>query len=195
MSVVVISAPAAPAVSLAEAKAHLRVDHSNDDGLIESLIKAATQHLDGPQGSLGRALITQTLELRLDCFLFSGPITLPYPPLGSVTSVKYVDQNGTEQTVSTDVYRVIGGGAGLSRVDLKYDQSWPSPRSQREAVLIRYTAGYGTTSTDVPEAIRAAIKLHVGVLYENREAVAVGNTVAELPMAYEALLSTFRIHS
>lgn len=191
MTVVVITPPAQMPVSLEEAKLHLRVDFDDDDELITALIGAATKHLDGPDGWLGRALITQTLEYRAD--EFCEVIRLPYPPLQSVTSVKYLDNDGVTQTLSTGVYRTIGGGASATSIVQVYGQSWPSIRYTDEAVQIRYVAGYGDDPEDIPEPIRQALLLMIGHLYENREAVLVGANAMITPMAVDALASTYRI--
>lgn len=189
MSVVVITPPAAPVVSLAEAKKHLRAeDFTDDDAYIESLVAAATGTLDGPAGWLGRALVTQTLEWRGDYF-GCYDIELPYPPIASVSSVKYDDTNGTEQTVSSSDYRLVGQ-PNKPRVALAYGASWPSTRAQDDAIRIRYVAGYGAASA-VPAPIKHAILLMVGELYEKREAAADAQHY-ELPFAVTRLLSTFR---
>lgn len=191
-SVVVIDPPAGAPVSLAEAKTHLRVDYTEDDTLIQSLIDAATARLDGPQGGLGRSLITQTLELRSWCFGV-GSIELPYPPVIAVSSIKYDDTDGAEQTVDTSIYRTVGIGTYRPRVLLAYNKSWPTARWDAEAVRIKYTAGYGAAGSDVPAPIRQAVLLHVGTLYAQRETFVIGQTVAPLPAA-EALLAPFRIY-
>ncbi len=192
-TVVVITPPVASAVSYETAKAHLRVDHDDDKAMIEGLIASAIQHIDGPAGWLGRALVQQTLELRLDCFPW-GEVQLPCPPYLSGLSVKYDDADGVEQTVDPAVYRVVGGGVGLSRLQLAYGQTWPAARTQSEAVRVRYDAGYGTAGEDVPAPITRAILLHIGALYDNREALTKSDgPVVPLPMAYEALLAPYRI--
>lgn len=192
MSVVVITPPAAPVVTLGDAKKHLRAeDFNDDDSYIESLVAAATGIIDGPAGWLGRALITQTLELRAD--EFCDDIALRYPPIASISSVKYDDGDGVEQTLSSGVYRLVGNPSAprLARV---YGESWPSTRWQSEAIRVRYVAGYGAASTAVPPPIRQAILLMVGELYENREAASDAPRT-ELPFAVNALLSPFRIFS
>ncbi len=189
MSVVVIDPPESPVVSLEEAKAHLRVDHDDDNDYIESLVAVATVTIDGPTGWLGRCLVEQTLEWRGPGF---GPCDgrLPYPPVAEIESVKYDDGAGIEQTVPGADYRLVGQPS-QPRLVLGFGASWPSARCQEEAVRVRYTAGYGDPE-DVPAPIKHAILMMVSELYENREA-ATDAPRTELPFAVTALLSTFRI--
>src|SRR5262245_18579900 len=106
--------PPADLISLAEAKAHLRVDHDDDDATITFLISAATQYADARTGWLGRALMSQTWDLVVDAFPTStrccwpvAPVTvssaaaiqIPWPPLETVSSVKYLDADGVQQTM------------------------------------------------------------------------------------------------
>lgn len=191
-------APETPVISVDDLKAHLRVDHIDEDGLIASYGLAAEAWLEGADGWLGRALHQQTWELRLDDFC-GYEIRLPLPPLISVDSVQYYDSTGALATLSTSIYQVVGvRGSQPACIALKDGQSWPTVARQREAVIITFTAGYAINSSpvegSVPEPIRHAIKLLVGHYYANRESVVVGVTAADLPMAFEALLSPYRVH-
>ena len=194
MTVVVITPPA-EIIDLDTAKAHLRVDHADDDALIEAFVGAATSWLDGPSGWLGRSLGLQTLEARFDRFDCDF-LALPYGPIVDIVSVRYDDADGVEQTVASVDYTLQPGG-----VRAAYAAAWPSPRSYAGAVRVRYRAGYAINPDavpvveNVPAAIKAAILLMVGNLYANREAVSVGNAVVELPFGVEALLSPFRVWS
>src|ERR1044072_2330595 len=103
--------PAAAIISVTEMKQHLRVEEAttDHDDLIAALIDAVTQRLDGPDGLLQRALQQQTWDLKFDCFPWRHClIRIPLPPLIAIESVKYIDKDGVEGTVSTDDYRVIG---------------------------------------------------------------------------------------
>ncbi len=203
MNVVVVTPPAS-VISLDEAKRHLRVDHDDEDALIAGMVAAATRHLASPQGWLGRSIGVQTLELRMcsfDAQCRGDMITLPFPPIVEVVSVTYADTEGVDQTVADTDWRIVGDRF-LAPV---YQGRWPAARLDHESVRIRYRAGYADAEPEgggdpvrtVPEEIIAAILLHVGVLYENREAVAAGAAFSAIPPGFsaEALVWPFRIWS
>lgn len=185
-------------VNLSDLKAHLRVDHSEEDALIQALERAAVQHIDGRDGWLGRALLSQTWEWRLDDFVCRD-LRLPLPPLQAVDSVQYYAADGTLTTLSSTFYDVVGvNGLNPGCVSLKYGYTWPTVQTdKREAVIITFQAGYAPNASPslgaVPEPIIHAIKLLVGHWYLNREEVAPGS-VAQLPVAVEALLAPYRVH-
>ncbi len=190
-SLYTVTAPTAEPVSRTEAKAHLRVDTSDDDTYIDTLITVARRRVEAD--SL-HALMTQTLELRLAGFPLGNAVELPLPPLQSVTSVKYTDSDEVTTTVattvySTDVYSTPG------RVVLKYGQSWPSfVASPSNPVTIRYVAGW-TSAGAVPADLRQAVLLLIAQLYEQREPVLTGNAGAAavvLPLAYDSLIAEWR---
>lgn len=181
------AAPATNPVTLASAKAHLRVDHFDDDTSIELLISAATAHLDGYTGILGRALVTQTW--RQDFPAFTDLLRLPLRPVASITSVTYYDADNTQQTLAGSVYGLFADALG-AYVALKPDQTFPSTYARRDAVSVTYVAGVADSA--VPAAIKHAILLLVGHWYANREAVNVGNITTELPLAVDALLRPYR---
>jgi len=165
MSLKKITAPTETPVDLATAKAHVRVIGTAQDTLITVYLKAATGNLDGKDGILGRALVTQTWEYSLDAFP-SEAIKIPLPPLQSITSIKYLDSAGVEQTLSSARYLVdTSGEPGWVVVD---SAGWPETYDSANAVKIRFVAGYGA-ATEVPWALQAAVLLHVGDLFENRQ--------------------------
>jgi uncharacterized phiE125 gp8 family phage protein len=195
----VMTAPPAVAVTVDEAKAHLRIIERDgagavlpheDDDLVEAFIAAATDHLDGWSGILGRALVNQTW--RQDFAGFGGCMRLPLAPVAAdgVQSVTYYDGTNVEQTLAPAAYHVLVDGGGPF-VALTSGQAWPSTFARPDAVSVSFVAGYGNAAA-VPPAIKAAILMHVGHLYENREAVNVGNIVTDLPLGHAALLAPYR---
>lgn len=157
-------------LTLDEAKEHIYETTADRDAQIAAMIDEAAAELDGPDGALGRALIQQTLRLKMDRFpIGTAPIRLPLPPLVSVTSVQYVDPDGATQTWSSAEYDVLTDREP-GEIRPKYNYAYPSIRSIHDAVTIIYLAGYGTKHTDVPGPIRSWLKLRVGEKDMKREA-------------------------
>jgi len=182
MSLVQTIAPASEPITLTEAKAHLRVetDFTEDDAIIGTFISAARESCEA---RTGRQLVTATYALRLGGFPCGDSIELPKPPLVSVTSITYVDTDGTTQTLSTDVYEV-DPYTTPGRVVLKYAQVWPVTRSQRNAVTIAFVAGYEPTEEDVstvPTLLRQGMLMRIAHWYENREETITGTIIASVP--------------
>jgi len=156
-----VAAPGSEPLMLEEAKEWLRIDadQTGHDGLILGLITAARIEAES---FLERALVTQTWDYFRDNF--EDEMEIPLPKLQSITSIKYIDSDGVQQTLSSSVYSVdTAAEPGLVR--LAYGQSWPSVRGQANAVTIRFVAGYGTPE-DAPETIKLALKMMVANSYE-----------------------------
>lgn len=185
-----ITPPAVEPISLEEAKLHLREDESGQDTEITAIIKAARTYCEG---FLSRAFVTQTWELALDSFpstyrggVDSNAIILPRAPLQSVVSITYVDAAGSSQTLAGANYSVdIRQQPG--RVIPAYGLSWPTLRGDMNAVVVRFTAGYGNAAA-VPENIKNAMRLLIGHWYENREDSISGTIIQKVPTGVEALL-------
>lgn len=180
--------PATEPISLAEAKTHLRIEHTLEDDLINSLIQAAREWCESYQG---KAYINRTLALTLDAFP-AGDIQIPRPPLQTVTTIAYNDVNGTPDTVDAADFVVDGSNYQGGRIGLAYGCAWPSTYGEAGDVTITYVAGYGATSAFVPATVKAAMKLLVGHWYEHRESVTDGSAMSDVPMTVMALLGPTR---
>jgi len=180
MALTVSVQPAAEPLTAAEAKLHCRVDTTDEDTLMANLIIAARQYVEE---YLGRALITRTYVYTLDATTY--PFELPMPPYGAITTVKSLDEDFIETTISSADYIVstVPQVATLEITTLPADA---------EYLKVTYTAGYGATSAAVPQAIRQALLLLIGGWYANREAVA-DRALSEPPHAVKALLGTCRM--
>jgi uncharacterized phiE125 gp8 family phage protein len=168
MGLSLVTPPTIEPVSLAEAKAHLRVTEADDDALIAGYILAARH---AAESYIRGALITQTWDYSLD---YCWPVVsvrgmckyrteLPLHPIQSVTSVSYVDENGTTQTLSPSLYTVHIRGP-VAYIEKAYDQDFPSIRSVPEAITVRFVVGYQPDA--VPDPIKAAIMLGIERLYD-----------------------------
>lgn len=187
---VLTSAPATTPISVTEAKAHCDITYSGDDSLIGALVDAATAHVDGWAGILGRCLVTQSWRVSFADWPASGCIRLPFPDVSAITSVKYYDADNVEQTVSSSLYELLEDERG-SFIRFLDDFTSPSVYDDRsDGVRVVFVAGYGNAAA-VPAAIRVALLMIVAHLYENREAVTMGQAI-ELPMGAAALLAPYR---
>lgn len=184
MSHKVITPPASEPVTLSEAKLHLRVDHSDEDTLISALISAAREQAESETGC---AIGSQTREIALD--EFPDAFKLEGHPVISVTSIKYLDESGVEQTLNPTDYSLDNYNAP-GYVTVGYGKGWPATQAVPNAVKIRYVCGF----TTVPESIKAWIKLHVGTMYAQRESFVIGQS-SQIPDRYfQRLLDAYRVY-
>lgn len=183
----IVTAPTWEPVVISQAKLHLRIEDTthDDDEMLTWQIKAAREHVER---RTNRQLCTATWDLYLD--EFPDEIEMPYPPLASVTSIKYLDDNGVEQTLAASVYSVDTGiEPGVIR--LAYDQSWPSFRSVENAITVRFVAGWASLGA-VPSSLRAAVLLKMSELYTHREIQMIGTISEDLP-AFESLIWSYKV--
>lgn len=169
---VLITPPAAPVVALADMKLHLRVSHTDEDSLITALEASAVAYLDGWKGVLGRAIASQVWRQE---FKAGEAVRLLLPDVTAIEVTAY-DDAGLEVDVDAVLVNSFQGPTVSitgSYADLRVD----------------YTCAMDATKLP---AAQAMIKLLVGHWYYNRESVAVGVSVAEMPMAVAALVTAMR---
>lgn len=189
------SGPATTPISLAEAKAHLRVEIPDEDSLISAYVSASTSWVEQ---YLRRALVSQTWTVYLDEFPGnSEAIVVPLSPLVSISAFEFKDPtSGAWTAVSGSTYSVeVPGGEnpGRGRILPAYGATWGEARGEPNSV--RYTAavGYGASGANVPEPIRMAIRQLVGTAFANRESVVTGTIATKIPQTVEFLLSPYRL--
>ena len=183
MPLALTTPPAVEPVSLAEAKAHLKIDTTDEDALIAALIAAARARAEW---HTGRALITQAWTLFLDCWP-ADAIEIPLPPLQGVTAVTAYARDDSAHVLDASLY-TLDTASAPARLALKPGVPPPTNLRRLNAIAVAFTAGYGPSAGDVPQLLKEAILELVAFLYENR-----GEAPAELPLVCLALLAPFRI--
>ena len=183
---VVVTPPSAEPVTLAEAKSHVVASDDFDDDLIESAIVSAREWTEN---YLKQSLVTQTLRLVLDRFPSFQGIPLPRPPIQSIGSIAYLDEEGVNRTLDPGKYKLLKHDNPPLAAPA-FNETWPSTRRTYEAVTVEYVAGYGAVGA-VPKVVKQAMLLMIGQLYLQREEVA-PNHLQEAPMTAKNLLSPFR---
>ena len=186
MALELVTGPTQEPVTLDEAKAQLRLDIADDDGLLAGYLIAAREHIEG---QIKRDLVTKTWDYTID---WAWPvrgvkqhIRLPINPVQSVTSVSYVDEAGATQTLATSQY-TVAARTSYSYVTPAYDVTWNTTRRVPDAVTVRFVSGY----LHCPQDLKAAVMLLAAHFYENREAVT-AKAMSEVPLSVDALLSPY----
>jgi hypothetical protein len=215
-SIARIVEPAVLPLSLDEVKAQLRVTTNDENDLISSYIKAATDFIEGEWGFLGRALVTQTWRLTLDAFPAStssvtyaycgpmfgggvaGQIKIPLPPLQSIVQIAYDDANGDAQIIDPANY-FVDSASEPGWVVPAGNMSWPSTLNAINTVRVDFVAGYPPDSSSppdltarIPANIKQAMLLMVSNWMEFREGF-VESRLTVAPFAADILLRRHKI--
>ena len=176
------------AITVAQAKEHLRITHSNDDTYIEAITLAASEWCEEFQR---RVYVQREVVDYMD--EFPSIIRPKKSPLVSVTTLKYYDTDNVLQTLVSGTDYEVDIDTEPGRITEAYGTYWPETYDKINAVVLTYQAGYAARA-NIPEEIKHAVKLLVGHLYENRESVSPLN-LQEVPMSVKTLLSMKRIYS
>lgn len=188
---VIVTQPTAEPVSEAEMKSQLRILRSltaAESTEIASMITAARKQVER---YLLRSLITQTWDAFFDCW---DVMQLPYGPVASVTSVKYYDLDGVQQTLSSSLYQV-STNREPAEVNRVYETTWPELQYGKDSpIVVRYVAGFGATGASVPEEIKNGIKLLATDLFETRGTIVTGTSVNRVPGYLTDLIHSYKIY-
>jgi uncharacterized phiE125 gp8 family phage protein len=182
-------------VTYNEIKAHLRLIDDVDQSYVNALVALAT---DVAEEYCNRAIRAQSYIMYLDNCPAEAAVRVPYPPLRSVTHIKYLNESGVLTTLATSEYNVdIINEPG--RIILSPTSTgWPlcqyyTPNS----FIVTYAAGWATVA-EVPEAIKAAIRMMVANYHEHRSEIAeIQNASVSKPwfavLGVERLLNLYKI--
>ncbi len=186
MTYILTNPPAAEPITLAEVKAHLRLDDGNEDAFLASLITTAREHLER---EAGLCLISQTWRLCLDFWPRGGISQIVRYPVRAIQDVTVYDQAGTPHKVSLQDH-LLDGEARPARLWLR-DQ--PAPGRVMNGIEIEFLAGFGETGVDVPDGLKRAMLLHVAHMFAFRGVVSIEQQPAGIPDGYERLIASYRL--
>lgn len=203
-------------ITLDEAKKHCKVDGNEDDTLLERILIPAVRDLTeryirrscaerswlgfgdvfpsstlaGIQ-SLGVGYVIPAGSAAL--YQRAGTIEIPWGPLkasSGITSIKYLDTNGAQQTLSASKY-VVDPYEIFPRIEPAYGECWPLTRDQVNAIEIEFIAGFNP----LPPGLRAGMLIWLGTLYEHRQDIVAGSPLQEMPMpaSSRVLLGNYRV--
>jgi uncharacterized phiE125 gp8 family phage protein len=183
-----VSGPEVEPVTAYDAYSHLRlVEDDSEKDYAEALVAVAREYVEQRNGI---ATTEQVWEMSLDGW-WEDPIAVPYPPLVTIQSVKYTDQDGNEQTLDPANYRVVPGEP-VAFLAWSANSVRPAKRDEIGSVRVRFLAGRADPNS-VPKSIRQGILLLVGTWFENREGVSMAAAPMKVPFAVDALLDQTRV--
>lgn len=196
MSLRIVQQPIAELVTLEEARNHLNLFAEGsplshpDDAMISAFLSTAREYIEQ---FTGQTFAQAEFEYR--AVPTSAGIVLPVPPVNSIVSVSYLDEDDLLQTVDASVYRLNDDDINTPVVELKSGQSWPLATAVHR---VRFSAGYSLAGESplfnvLPFAVKAAMLLLLGHYYENREATLAGAPITTIPLGVESLLRPYRI--
>lgn len=190
MTLKLITGPTIDPVTLTEVKAHLNISHSLDDTLLETYIKAIRRQ---GENITKRQFVSATYEVVLPNFP-AWEIILPRPPIQSVTSVKYIDRDGTTVTLVEDTDYIVDSDSEPGKIYPEDNNvGWPTDYSDEtlhDKIRVRYVTGYpvdDSGDTDVsttPEDIKTWMLIRIAQLYEHREPVIIGQSIESFPRSF-----------
>ena len=162
MTPVLLTPPETEPLSLAEAKAWLRLDGAEEDATIEALIAAARMTIEQ---QARRLMIAQGWRLIGDLWPTDGIVLLPLAPVLAVTAIRVRDTLGVASAVPLSNVRLE---AARDPARLVLTQAPPPPGRLTSGIEIDVTCGYGDAAADVPEPLRHATRLLVARWFERR---------------------------
>ncbi|WP_045836045.1 head-tail connector protein [Hyphomicrobium sp. 99] len=187
MSLVMTTPPAVEPVTVADAKAHMRIDSDDEDVLIGSLLLTSRLHIEV---ALSLALITQSWKLTLDRWPGGRDVELPLTPLRSIDEVRVKNAAGVANAVPAESYLV---DLASRPARLVWNNSVPpSPQVRANGIEIDMTVGFGSTGESVPAPLKHAILMLTAHWYEHRDPGEIGSDDARIPECVSALINPFR---
>ncbi len=185
MTAALISKPLVEPLTLASAKAHLRIDGSDEDVFISELIIAARQYLEKLSGL---RLITQTWRQYLDCWPISQVLELTLRPVQSVQAITVYDADGAPTIIPVSEYQ-LDNISDTARIHMPNPAT---PGMAMNGIEVDFIAGYGDTGVDVPDTLKRALLMLIAHWYEFRGAIAPGDQPVSIPPGFETLIHPFK---
>jgi uncharacterized phiE125 gp8 family phage protein len=177
--------PSAEPVTLAEVKAHLRLDHDSEDELLNGLIRAAREDVER---TIGVALLEQSWRLVLDTWPRDGSVSVTIHPVREILSVTAYGSAGEASVVDPASYQADI----VSRPARLHFDGPPAALRAFNGIEIDFAAGFGEAGTDVPDLLRRAIVLLVAHWFEFRSGFGPNDQPVSYPDGYDRMIASYR---
>ena len=205
-------------VSLEDIYTFLRLDTDGsppshpDDDMLRSFITAAREKVEQVTrrtltvGSTLKAIYSRFPVYKVymggtgffdDDFEYrNDAIELPRPPINSVSSVQYYDEDNVLRTFSTSNWFLVNESF-TAKVVLVDGYTWPSTFRRDDALQITFTSGYepigspNPATNSIPELIKVAIMVEVQLMYDELSP----DKRKKLEESIDRMLVSFRVYS
>jgi uncharacterized phiE125 gp8 family phage protein len=187
-----LTPPAAEPIVWDDVKGHLRLDSELERDRIERVLIPGAR--TWCESYTARQMMTATYELKLSEFPCDGVIRIPWPPLQSVTTVKYLDSAGVLQTFASTNYVVSapsGPFALPGSITLAFGTTWPAILRQENAVVVTFVAGYVLATNPIPAQLQQAMLIMVDEFFDRRGQQTIGEISAAGAVTAELLAKPF----
>jgi uncharacterized phiE125 gp8 family phage protein len=184
MPAILVTPPAGEPISLAEAKAHLRITHNEEDALLGALIQSARRVAEARTGLL---FLTQRWTVFRDDWPDDGVIEIPLAPVNAVEELAVFGEEGEKAVIEPSHY-VADLASRPPRLMLRGSRQWQRPGRALNGIGLSLAAGFGATPDSVPEPLRQAVLRLVAHWYAHRGEEA----PPPVPSGVEALIQPFR---
>lgn len=182
MTMFLVTPPALEPVTIADARAFLRISTESEDEILRRIIKTARELVEA---ETGLALVDQTWRLRVDRWPRSGRLAIFKYPVKAVTAVVAYRPDGSAISMEPEEF-ILQHGRRPQRV---YMAQYPDAQTFC-GLEVDFIAGFGETGVEVPDALKQAILTLTAHLYENRAGL--DTTKAELPTMVGQMVDSWR---
>jgi uncharacterized phiE125 gp8 family phage protein len=162
MTPILLEAPVNEPVLLAELKAYLKIDMTDEDGTLASLIAAARLTVEAASE---RKLIDQRWRFVLDDWPDGLVLRLPFSPVRQVEAIRIWPQTGVAMAFSG---ANIWLDAQASPARILFNALPPPPGRAIAGIEIDTVAGFGPNAADIPHDLRLAVLRLAARWFENR---------------------------
>jgi uncharacterized phiE125 gp8 family phage protein len=183
MPLILTSTPATEPLALAEAKAHLRVPHADDDAYISTLIIAARRAVEA---RTGLALISQGWSMWCDRWPNAATVSLSLAPISAIGDIIVYGEDGTP-AIYDPAHYYLDGVSRPGRAVIRQDRLPPMAGRRVNGIEVRFTAGFGASASAVPQDLKQALLLIIAHWFEHR------GDGGSLPLSAAEILSRHRM--
>ena len=176
--------PDAEPVTLAEAKANMRIDHDSEDELISSLIRAAREEVEA---STCVTMIDQSWRLAVDELPASNMLRLRRGPVREIVAVTIYGADGEASLVDPSDYQLDA----ISNPARLHFSERPADLRAMNGIEVDFVAGHGEAGTDVPDLLKRAVLTLVAHWFEFRASFGAKHQPVSLPDAYRRMIATY----